>query len=32
MDNISTGSQPIELLMINSILLWENEEYILILT
>lgn len=29
MDNISTESQPIELLMINRGLLWENEENIL---
>lgn len=26
MDNISTESQPIELLMINSGLLWDNKE------
>lgn len=32
MDNISTESQPIELLVINRGLLWDNEEKILNLT
>lgn len=32
MDNISTESQAIELLMINSSLLWEHEENIHTLT
>lgn len=32
MDNISTESEPIELLMINSSLLWEDEENVLNLT